>query len=481
MIPLARFKPDGSLFNPSASLNITNVLPVADGWAPMPDFSAFSTALSGQCYGAIDGRQDDGTYELFAFTTTGAFKFDSSTLGWNDVTPSAGALALPNGDLWSMVQYGDYVIATNSTDGPQVYELGVSSLFSALSGSPPSAKYVNSAGDYLFLMHTASNPNLVQYSGINDITDWTIDGANGSDSQTIPDAGPIQGSARGQGGLFVLCLDQINKFTQMSEGPYAFRRDVVNPSRGCVSPASIVEAAGTFFYLDEDGFYMGPEGTPIGAEKVNRYFLERINEDFLSEVQGAVDSANKMVWWRFLKNDATYEVLGYDWQLQEWTRLDTNINYLFNVHSPGYTMEGLDNISSSLDALPYSLDSRVWKGGRPSFGGFNSSNQFGYFAGSNMAATLQTADTELGGPFGRAFVQGYRFVTDAATHTGRVSGKETHGSALSWSSATSPEATGLIPARSSARLHRFELTVPAGETWTHAHHVVPEVVEEGAV
>jgi hypothetical protein len=479
LIPFSDFRPDASLFNPGASPNTSNVIPVADGWAPAKAFSAISTALPAQCYGAIDARDATDTYTFFAMTSTGMYKYNSSTLGFDDVTPTAGATNLPNGDIWSATTYGkQYVIATNENDGPQVFDLTSSTEFAALTGSPPNAKFVKELGEYLVLAHLDSDSHAVHWSGIGDITKWTVN-QDGSGKQEFADGGPIMGMATMKGGAYILQQDLIRRMTFTPQGSWTFMFDVANPSRGCVSPASIVEAAGTFFYLDEDGFYMGIEGQPIGAEKVNRYFLQTADEDFLSEVQGANDPANKIVWWRYKKTDGNFEMLGFDWQMNRWTRLEENVNFLINVHSPGYTLEGLDNISSSLDALPYSLDSRVWKGGRPAFGAFNTSHQFGYFEGANLAATLDTADVAISGPKRRTFVNGYRFITDADGHTGQIAAKDKHSSALSFSNATAPDPTGLVPARSDGRLHRFRLNVTAGETWTHAHGVEEEAMPAG--
>jgi hypothetical protein len=301
----------------------------------------------------------------------------------------------------------------------------------------------------------------------------------GSDLQDLPDGGHIMGGVRTEGGAYILQQSRIRRMTFNPSGTFTFSFSVVNPSRGCIAPASIVEAGGTFFYLDEDGFYAGPEGRPIGAEKINRYFLDQADGEYITTVQGSADSANKMVWWRFRKVDSTYGLIGYDWQLDRWTELGVNSTFLFNAHSPGYSLEALDLISATLEGLPYSLDSRVWQGGRPAFAGFDSSHQLGFFEASNLEATIETADIPLGGETNRAFVNGYRFTTDAATHTGQVSAKPTHGAALSWSTATSPDTSGLIPARSDGRLHRFRLIVPAGETWTHAHNAIPTAKRSG--
>ena len=479
VILFSDFRPVGSFYNLVFFLLTCIFLPFADRWGPAKSFAAFSSALPAQCYGAIDARDNSDNYSFFAFTTTSMHKYDDATLGWEDVTPTAGATNLPNGEIWSATTYGrEYVVATNENDGPQVYQLGTSTDFAALTGSPPAAKYVMELGEYLVLLHLNSDSHGLQWSGIGDITKWTI-GRDGSNNQTFPSGGPIMGAVPQERGAFIIQQDVIRQMVFTPNGPYAFMFQMANASRGCVAPASIVQAAGTFFYLDEDGFYMGVEGTPIGAEFVNRYFLATADENFLSEVQGANDPANKIVWWRYRKTDGTYEMLGFDWQLQRWCKLDENVNFLINVHSPGYTLEGLSNISNSLDALPYSLDSRVWKGGRPAFGAFNSSHQFGYFEGPNLAATLDTAQVALSGNSRRSTLRELRFITDADTHTAKIAKYAKHGDATSFGNSISPQVSGAVKCRSNGRLHKIRLEIPAGEVWTHAHAVAPDFRRAG--
>jgi hypothetical protein len=44
--------------------------------------------------------------------------------------------------------------------------------------------------------------------------------------------------------------------------------------------------------------------------------------------------------------------------------VDTDVNGISEMATPGITLEGLDAFSASLDALQTSLDSRQWQGGK---------------------------------------------------------------------------------------------------------------------
>jgi hypothetical protein len=58
----------------------------------------------------------------------------------------------------------------------------------------------------------------------------------------------------------------------------------------------------------------------------------------------------------------------------------------------GYTLEGLSAVSASLDALPFSLDSKVWQGGAPVMAAIDASNKLGFYSGDNAEATITTQE-----------------------------------------------------------------------------------------
>jgi hypothetical protein len=84
----------------------------------------------------------------------------------------------------------------------------------------------------------------------------------------------------------------------------------------------------------------------------------------------------------------------YDWGLGEFTQISNAVGILFPVASGmlGYTLEGLSAVSASLDALPFSLDSKVWQGGAPVMAAIDSGNKLGFYSGDNAEATITTQE-----------------------------------------------------------------------------------------
>ncbi len=114
-------------------------------------------------------------------------------------------------------------------------------------------------------------------------------------------------------------------------------------------------------------------------------------------------------------------------------------------------------IGGALDQLPFSLDS-ISNGALAQLCGVSSQHAVGFYAGSNLAATLQTA--EQGDSLRRMRVQGLRPITDAAAGLGAVVYRETLQAAPALSSATSDRRARALPAE---RLHPLRPR-PAGHS-----------------
>ncbi len=132
-------------------------------------------------------------------------------------------------------------------------------------------------------------------------------------------------------------------------------------------------------------------------------------------------------------------------------------------------------IGGSLDQLPFSLDS-ISTGALAQLCGVSSAHAIGFYAGSNLAATLQTA--EQGGA-ARMRVQGLRPITDAAAALGALAYRDTLQAVPTLSPATAIDALGRCPQNVSTRYARGQLVIPYGASWTFAAGIEPQFVAEG--
>jgi hypothetical protein len=139
------------------------------------------------------------------------------------------------------------------------------------------------------------------------------------------------------------------------------------------------------------------------------------------------------------------------------------------------TLESLDSISGSIDALPFSLDD-VSTAALSKLSAVSTAHKLGFFTGGNLEATLDTAEQTLGR---RVRVKGLRPVTDAAACYGSVGARENLQSGVSYSAEQGVNAKGLCPANVSTRVARGRLRIPASASWTFASGVEPDFAPEG--
>ncbi|WP_104662850.1 hypothetical protein [Ensifer adhaerens] len=468
IIPFPAFEPDQSQFDGTNSNNVVNALPVSDGWGPMPGLTEISQALGAECRGAVYVRTSTGTFTIIAGTSSALYKLNTTDYSWTNISGPSAPYAVPLQDSWTFTRFGDQLVAHNIANPIQVYDIEASGNFADLAGSPPKAKYSWVAGDFLVLgyLEGAVGQKTVRWCGQNNLEHWTI-GKEGADVQELPEGDEVMGGFGEQGGFTVIQRAGMQYFPFAPSSGFTFTRTVVNPKQGTLAPRSIVSIGpGAFFYLSEDGFFGGVDRKPIGAERVDRWFLDQIDQTYLADVQGAADPFEKIVWWRYRAANGSFYRLGYDWQLDRWCTTDLQVGEMVALATPGVTWDGLDLLYANIDAAIEPFDSRLFSGGRPTFATFTTDNKLAYFTGPNLQATIDTAENEIDG-MRRSFVNGARVVTDATSFTLSDGVSAFHGGAMTFSTANSPHPrTGLVPFRSDGRLHKQRLVVPAGAVWS---------------
>jgi hypothetical protein len=473
LVPFAEYRPDEANLNAAFTDDVMNVLCSATSYIPFPDFAAFTSALLSQPFGYFQARSSSGQVTTFAGTATKLYVLDNTTLTWTDVTKIAATYGANTDARWCFEQFGDYVVAVNINDNPQEFHLGVSTNFIDLAGSPPRAAFVRARGDFLALEHLSTNVNRTHWSALNDIHGWTP-GTNNSDYQDFPEGGGIQGSSRATNPLIILeRAIYLGTFVPGSSIIFSFVK--IHDKRGAKSPYSIASRGDVTFFADEGSFFqIGADGsiTDIGFEKVSRTIFGRVASTNLATMVGAIDPFYSRFYCTMdLTGGGTYtNILIYDWQLQKWSIAEqTNVG-IFPSATAGYTLEGL-NAVATLDALPYSLDSKVWQGGAPILAAFDSTYRMGFFNGQAKEARITTQ--EMGDTSGMVTrVNAVLPVIDTAAALVSIGKRFRRGDTFVWSAeAAQSTNTGIARKNSRCRYHRFKVRVPAATVWTHAQDV----------
>jgi hypothetical protein len=218
----------------------------------------------------------------------------------------------------------------------------------------------------------------------------------------------------------------------------------------------------------------------IGKERFDRTFFADFDSGSIQLIIGAADPAQTRVYWAYKSNSGTSgqfdKVLCYDYALDRASIIAMRGEYLASLARPGLTLENLDSISSSLDALPFSLDD-VSTAALSKLSMVDPSHKLGFFTGGNLEATLDSAEQGVDGR--RVRVKGFRPITDAATCYGSIGARENVQNAVNYSAEQAVNAKGLCPANVSTRLARGRLRIPAATAWTFASGLEPEFAQEG--
>ena len=449
-----------------------NVYPTSIGYAPFPNAVDFSTSAT-QSLNSVFGAKFGDEVAIFAGSTGNLYKLDATDLGL-DVVSKAGGYT---GTNWIFIQFGQVVIGANNQDKLQSWTIGTSTQFSDLNINAPTAKYVTVVRDFVVTanLDAGSNTNKVQWSDINDETNWLSGTTSQSDYQLIPDGGDITGLTGGEIGLIFLERSIVRM--SYSGSPLFFQFDTISRGLGCLSGTSIAQYGATSFFLSADGFYKcdGQTVTGIGTEKVDRYFFDDADLTDLDSMSASVDPIKKLVVWNYKNVDSGRSILIYNWQLNKWSRAETDSAGVGSITTTGYTLEALETTLgyTNLDTIPASLDDRLWVGGKFLFAGFKDA-KIVTFTGSTYNSELITPDLEVGYNSVATLV---RPQIDNGSADIKVASRRELDDNIQFGSSITTSSEGRAGIRSAGRYHRFSIS-PTGN-WTNATSIDVDFKPQG--
>lgn len=443
-----------------------NVVSQAIGYGPLPSAATFSAAASENLTTLVAGKTPSSTTKLFAAGSTKIYDV-SGTGVLTDVSKSGGYTPSGNADRFRFTQFGNVIIGTNNSDPMQAYTLGTSTAFADLAASAPICKYVTVVRDFVVTAFTTEStvlyPARVRWSGINAETSWGSSQVTQADYQDIPDGGQIVGIRGGEFGL-VFLEKGISRMSYVGT-PFIFQFDNISRGKGCIAAGSIAQTQGVSFFLSDDGFYMcdGQQVLPIGAEKVDRWFFANADEGAFDSMSAAVDPVRKLIIWNFKTTFAQRQLIIYNFKTQKWTYGDAGADYISDASTAATTLENLDSISSSIDALPVSLDSILYMGGKYFLGGTSGAYVVTY-NGQPATGQLITGDLNAGG---RSVVTLARPQVDNGSATVSVASRTLLSEQPSFSTGVAADSENRVSLRSNGYYHRFKV-VPTGANWATA-------------
>lgn len=486
MIPLGEYLPDLPDHDNPGATQVLNVLPAARSYLPWPAAVAFSNALTADCRGAITAKAKDGT--VYSYAGDVAALYSMADAAWSNVSLGGGADAytLATEETWEFAKWGEQIIAVSGvntttavpgTNDPQVITMGGAN-FADLGGTPPQARHIGIARDFVVLGNTWDSgdglvPNRVRWSGKGDATTWTVSAATQADKEDLAGGNWVQRIIGGEYGV-VFLESSVWRMSYVGS-PVVWQFDEVLPFRGTPAPGSVAQAGDRIFFLSQDGFEVLEHGSTlrsIGAQRVDRTFYNDFDASYFYRLTSAIDPYNRRVFWSYPGSGHSggqpNKVLCYDWSSDRWALSEQATQLLFASATTRYTMDGLDAINTDLDAIVESLDARIWMGGTPQIGVFDSDNKLAFWSGSALAGIVETTEIEAA-PGQRAMLSSARPIVDGGVTTVQIGHRNRQQDALIWTAARNVNANGRATIRKNARYHRVRLNVSGA--FTHAEGV----------
>ena len=474
-VPFGEWLPDQpEHLKPGANV-ATNVYHTLNTYKRFPSLVDYTTnSVASDARGA--GSFRDNSNNIFNFVATNSNIFQLAT---GTFTSRKSGLTGTNKDFVTFTQFGNHVIASNGVDAPQYYLMGTSTNFANLStivtaGTLPTFRVSGVIRDFFVTGNQPTNTNRIQWSGINDIATWQ---GKQADFQDLPGSGGrIVHITSGEIG-YVFRQNQIIRMDFVG-GSVVFRLSVISPNRGAVYGQTVCQDNRNVFFYSDDGFYQlsGDSITPIGAEKINRFFDLNVNKAFTDRICAAVDPFNQLAIWLYPSINNTSNTTGicdriliYNYATKKWTLGETNASTIFSQFVGAYTVELMDIISQNLENINAALDTDFWSGGQLFLGAIDNNFKAAIFSGTNNQCEVETSELE---PFPgqRANVTGVRPIVDSIS-TLTIKTRERIADDETESSSVTQNASGMNPVRKSGRYIRANVKVASGTTFTHAQGV----------
>lgn len=449
-----------------------NVIPAAVGYRPFARLAEDSTsALTDIPLGLFGAQAEDGSAYMFAGDTNDLYRYVSSA--WSSVGGSAYGTG--SEERWEFALWGDTVIATNYTAPPQKYRVGTDPTFSDLAGSPPRFRHIAVVRDFVVGAYVNDSvdgvvPYRVKWSALGDHEDWANSAATQSDFQDIYGGGPIRGMVGGEYGV-ILTERSVWRMTYVGS-PLIFQFDEVEKERGCLSRGSVASIGQAVFYLSDNGWYVfdGNGSRAIGEEKVDRWFFETFDTNYLENIWSSVDSDNNIVMWAFpgpgnVGGLPNY-ILIYNYALDRWSYALQDTYCLGRVLTTATTV---DSLSDTIDSVDIPVDARKWSGGQPLSAGISSNKRLGYFNGAPLNAQFVTTEFQIQPGFRSMLTEVWPLVDGTATPTARISTRNRQADTIATGSPATMNSVGFCPVRAEGRFHRIQIDLSG--TFSHAQGV----------
>lgn len=460
--------------NPTPHLrNAQGCLPALDSYKPLPSLTTTTGAMTARCRGIFPARDIDNAAHMYAGDASKLYELEGTT--WTDRSKTLGYTTATTTTRWRFAQYGDRILATNALDAIQYIDASTAATqFADLAGTPGTAKFVATYGEFVFLGALGSSGMAIKWSALGNSEGWTA-GVGQSDEQEFADGGNITGFATTKAALYVF-QDKCIRRVYYVGGDVIMQIDKLVENIGCIEPNSLVQYGQRCFFLSEDGWLMWDfESQPvaIGNERFDKWFLDDSARDYWYSMSTAIDPKNRVLACGYADSaagsDTPSHVFYFNYELNKATWAEVAHEILVPAIALGLS---LDDLTGNLDTdYSISFDDPYYQGGALYFGAVNTDHKLGSFAGDSLEATFELSPAMLFDGQ-RASVGWIKPVADTTSATVAAGSKVRPGDAVTFQSQVSQQASGRCPQRgANGFYHAAKVVIPAAASWTFARGV----------
>ena len=474
-ITLGQYLPDQPSFNNPGCIEALNAYPGPSGFDMLEGPVTNGDTFSQVSQGAASFIRTDETAMIVVGGDTALAVQDGG-----GVTETTGLNAIGEEGRWRFERFNQILIAVAPGNSPKhLPDIDVDLSFTDLPGSPPTAEVIGRVDNFLVLGNIAGEPYRVQWSNFNDPTGtWDTNVGDLSGFQDL-DAryGPVTGIVTISANSGLVFQERAIWLMTFVGAPLAFNFAPVTTDYGCPAPDSIVSVGSNVYFFSQDGFYFtnGAEIARVGANRVDKTFLENYNETYQSLVQGALNKEKQCIVWSYNTNSPQLyqNQFIYSFVSDGWARAAVDCYTLVEGKQNDLTLDDLTTLYGTIENMPFPIGSSNYKGKAQFLSGLvddgEGGSDFVGFTGDALEATFETGRRQLI-PGSRTTVTGMAPIVqnlDENTTTQVVS-QDNLTSVTRVTPATEAGADGFCPHHVNGRYVSGRMIFPAAAVWSRA-------------
>lgn len=463
MIPFVGFAPDQLPETPGVFLDCKNILPAIGSFvaAPSPIDCGFG-AIDSPAKGFVVAKKLSDTTPNRIFCGSGSKLYEQSGYTWADVSRSGGYSLGPD-ERWRFAQFGDVTLAINKS---AVLQASTSGAFADASATSPKAEIVEVINNQVFVfnmdgMGFGLDVTRWACSAIGSYTDWTPSVSTQCVSgQLLDSPGRITAGKR-LGDVVVAYKEKAMYVGQYVGAPLVWDFHRVPGDIGAPGQESVISTGTAHFFIGPDDFYLfdGSRPQPLNSP-VRNWFFNKADPRYLSRTWGTFDRFNQRAYWWFASKGSSGKLdqcIVYNVKTGQWGKVELTVECVCDYVSPGVTIDGLSDWSSTIDGLPdVSLDSPFWNYGSQVVAVFQSDHKSYQLSGPSGESRIVTGHYGDNINFSTVSRVRPRFLLSPSSSTLNYSYSNTDATNFT-QNITSTYANNWYDLIWSARWHKFEL------------------------